>query len=226
MMVLKLPSETSALVEQYFHIRIGPFEIECPYFKNVRGLKGLRSVYAGKGLPGEIESEAAKIYLANRGDIVNSRRAQEVMQMAGIGIDCSGFVVNILNQLSNETNGSPLWIGWRFNGLPHRLLLSYLRPRENISASDLTEDKNSFVIDWDDLRPGDLVGTGGRHVILVERVETYGGKVVKVGYVESNSFPKFGVQRGEIVPGAKLRSYPILGPRRLRMFVKMKGRVK
>lgn len=103
-MILTLPPKTRQLVDHYLNLRIGNQRIQCPYYQNVTG-KRSAPVFVGKGLPEEIEREALRYY-KKRGrknlDRLEPNFIRFGMLMAGIGIDCSGLVVRILDTFLNE----------------------------------------------------------------------------------------------------------------------------
>lgn len=183
---LELPSEPRKKLDHYFHLKVGDWDVRCPYFMNVRGQKNLPPVYAGKGSPEEIEKEAKKNLNKGITVIKDGEDARHFLILCGLGIDCSGLVANVLGTNSLK---QPSIL---------RDILAKFRPRTNISANLLTGNLNSNPVTLAEIKPGDLIRQGKRHVMLVEWVERIGNKVTKVGYVESNSRPEWGVQIAEI----------------------------
>jgi hypothetical protein len=112
---------------------------------------------------------------------------------AGLGVDCSGLVNNILDAHLRETKGFGL-VDAIATGVGLKWLLRKLRPRTSISANDLTNDLNSVLIKRPDVVPGDLIRKGKYHVLLVEKVER-NKALVEITYIESATRPIYGVQR-------------------------------
>lgn len=185
----ELSVQANKIIESYLAIKVGKWKIRCPYFMNVRGVRGLVAVYAGKGLPQEIEIEADKLY-QKHSYIKNEISAKSLLILAGLGIDCSGLVANVL--------GIQKVIQPTF----FRSLMSIFRPQTNISVQLLTDPANSKLVKWEDVMPGDIIKQGRRHVMLIEWVDRVNGKPTEVCYIESNISPKWGVQRHTIKKGA------------------------
>ena len=199
-----LSPEAKKLLGHYFEIVVGKWRVGCPYFINVKKTRLLPVVYSGKGFPEEIEKEAKKIYL-RRGRalselmIINrsSDDAKDFLILAGLGVDCSGLVANVLDAHLKETAGRSIQRivkqpGW------YKKILSWVRPRTGFSADLLTGELNSNKVNLREVMPGDMIRQGKRHMMLIEWVESRNGRVVSLGYVESNTRPVWGVQRGEI----------------------------
>ncbi len=177
-----LSPEQKEIVEKYFHIKFGPYVLPCPYYMNKTARRFLPPVLAGKGTPTEIERELNKHFRKNGHLLKDEMDALNAIKLLNIGVDCSGFVVNVLNLGANI----------KYTNLYTRLK-ALLRPRNNISADLLTGNLNSNPIRPSEVRPGDLIRRGKHHVMLVEWVD---GR--KFGYVSSSTRPLWGVQRGEI----------------------------
>lgn len=177
-----LPPEQKKIIERYFHIKFGPYVVPCPYYMNKTGTRLLSPVLAGKGTPDEIEEELRRYYEKSGHLLKDETDAINTIKLLNIGIDCSGFVVNVLNL------GSKI----KYRNLFAKLK-ALIRPRTQISADLLTGELNSSAIRVSQVKPGDLIRRGLNHVMLVEWVN---GK--KLGYVSSGSRPFWGVQRGEI----------------------------
>lgn len=176
-----LPERERRIIDKYFHIRFGSFELPCPYFINKRNKRLLSPVEAGKGAPEEIEAELLKWLGKFSKPPTSAEEALNMVRLLGIGVDCSGFVVNVLD------------LGGRVK-YPDFIsrLRAALRPRSNISADLLTGPFNSRAVEISEVRPGDLIKPYSSHVMLVEGVE--GGRI---SYVHS-SLRTGGVERGEI----------------------------
>lgn len=177
-----LPPSQKETIEKYFHIKFGPYLLPCPYYMNKLGARFLSPVLAGKGTPEEIENELSKHYKKSGHLLKDETDALNVIKLLNIGVDCSGFVVNVLNLGANI----------KYQNL-YTKLKAYFRPRTSISADLLTSELNSDAVRVSEVKPGDLIRRGKNHVMLVEWVD---GK--KFGYVSSSTRPLWGVQRGEV----------------------------
>lgn len=194
-----LPGKAQSLIQQYLHIKIGDFEFPCPYYQNVARKRG-ESTYLGKGLPEDIEREAQKLF-----DAPNTLDVQSIrlyMVMAGLGIDCSGFVVRILDSFLQETYGTTIIHTLKpLNQNFINAVRYYLRPYTNISANMLTSSKNTIEINnYNDLLPGDLLRFGTKHVAIVTSLEKTNKLTKKITYAHSTSDygDKYGVRIGFI----------------------------
>ena len=110
MRVLRLPPKTRSLTKHYLALRLGPHKIRCPYFQNIVRRR-VSPVFAGKGLPEEIEKETLKL-LKQRKKLLShlsSDNLQLYMVMGGLGVDCSGLVTNLLNSFLLEKGLGTLW---------------------------------------------------------------------------------------------------------------------
>lgn len=177
-----LPENQQRIIDNYFHIKVGSFSIPCPYYMNKRGRRFLRPVDAGKGTPKEIEAEVERWRRKFNSKFIDEVAARNFMRLIQLGVDCSGFVVNVLG-VANTI---------KYPDLISRLK-SWLRPRTNISADLLTGPFNSFPVTLSEIRAGDLIRVGKTHVMLVERIDND-----RIIYVSSGTRPEWGVQRGEI----------------------------
>ena len=196
----ELPKATRDLVDQYLGIRVGRWRVACPYFMNKRGRKGLSVVEAGKGLPMEIEIEIEKWYEKYKSVVLDATDAKNLMILVQVGVDCSGFAVNILDSFLQESGKKSLYevVNW---GWGKRVIWGKLRPRMNISSDLLTGKLNSERLDLTDVQPGDLIRRGKSHVMVVEWVEIDKNGRLRLGYIGSSTRPEWGVQRGEIEIG-------------------------
>jgi hypothetical protein len=122
------------------------------------------------------------------------------MVMAGLGIDCSGFVTRVVDTLLKEKG-----VGSIRSHLRPRSLVSWLkfifRSYTNLSANDLVDKVNCVEIkNLDDVVPSDLIKLGKGHVAIVTKVEKRGGRVFKIEYCHSTSdyLDEHGVRKGSI----------------------------
>jgi len=179
------------------------FGVRCPYFNNTKlGQRGQLKVLIGKGAPKEIVEEAKIISIQYCKGIFNKdglcdvhldhpaphEQAECVRQFLvdnNLGVDCSGFVANILRAHFWETKkidfARKLFIGNKIN--LWRRFIARLRPVEQISVAVLANDKNSQTINnLAEVKPGDLIimlktgpNKNHNHALLI--TETDGRKV-------------------------------------------------
>jgi hypothetical protein len=185
-----LPKKTQILINNYKNLSIGSRSIQCPYYQNIKGAKG-RAVLLGKGSPSDIERETLNFFKSRNKDIskLSDSAIRHYMVMANIGIDCSGFVTNILKELLlNKELGN---IGDHLKPEDNSIINMarfILRPIVNLSAKDLTSSINTIAVSLHDIQPGDLLKVGVNHVALVTDVY-YKDKttVNRISYAHSTS---------------------------------------
>ncbi len=203
----KLPSYVESFIKQYEGLRIFDVRVPVPYYRNVkRSHSDLRSL-VGKGSPDEIALETRIIAQLKGVDLqkMGKEQIRQFMSEHGLGIDCSGFVAQVLDYWIHHAHAGSLLSNLDY---PYRNLLSHikvrLRPISNISANILTSDKNTDRVHLNEVMPGDLIRTKGvkrgDHVLLVSKVLKKGHKVVEIEYVNSNEQygDQNGVRRGRI----------------------------
>lgn len=193
--VVKLPNKAQAVIDNYLHITVDGVQTACPYHINP-GIRSTNRALLGKGSPEEIEALALK-YL-NQYDMYTS--SSEVLRSyllaCGIGIDCSGFTSWVLNEITKEILGGPIWQYLTFPGVRRRMV-SKLRPIENISANLLTGHTNSIpVTDLTTVRPADLIRAASwHHVVLITEVgRNAKGDAMYFCYAQSSCM--YGVESG------------------------------
>lgn len=163
----EVSQKTKQIYLKYINL---PFKVKgtaVPYYKN-SSLKSDIAVFVGKGSPDEIVEEAynfARVENINI-DSMNNVEIRDFLISHNLGIDCSGFVSNIL---AVEEKLDRVYIEGSFL----RRFLAKRKMRENISVKVLTNEQNSYKIDnWREVKPYDLIITRKRkHVLLVSRVE-------------------------------------------------------
>lgn len=202
---VSLPSSAQSIIKQYATLSIGGHKIVTPYFMNEKGKKG-RRVSVGKGTPEEIEKEtrrAAKKYHFNLQQS-SVKKVREFMIAHEIGVDCSGFVTWVINEIVKEKLHKPVWrvLSYRMLSRPAQVK-RLLRPVENISVRVLTHSANSLVIPRvKDIRVGDMIRIfNGHHILLVSEVSYRNdGMPVSLKYVNStmNAVALYGIITGEI----------------------------
>ncbi len=186
-----LSNKAEQLIQQYFNL---PFKnisgIRCPYFNNKKRLqRGQLRVLIGKGLPKEIVEET-KITSIQYGDEIfdckgnckccGENKAQEIKQYLidhDLGIDCSGFVVQVLREHIKENNNfdfiKDLCITQKKKLI--RYLICKLRPIENIGVKTLAKNENSDIVkNIENIKKSDFIvmldsGPNNKrdHIILV-----------------------------------------------------------
>lgn len=203
-MKLGLPPLTRRTVAQYLALEIGPFTFPCPYFQNILGKKAL-AVFAGKGDPKEIKKETLKLFckLGKNFTSYDKESLRLNMVMAGIGIDCSGLVVRILDCLLREKGLGGIGKNIRPKNLTLLSFLRYrFRPFTNISADTVSSKANCIEIrNLDDVQPGDMIRVGAGHVAVIIEVEKKKGKTVRITYCHStwDYLDQYGVRTGKIL---------------------------
>jgi hypothetical protein len=211
-----IPQKVKSFIDGYFKIPLRGKLVRCPYFINIKKYKqrmGLR-VLTGKGNPEEIQRESL-IYEKLRGvnfANMSEKEIREFLTKRRIGIDCSGFVVHVLDFWLRTQRKKHLWSYLKFpKQSPYRWIARHLRPIENITAGLLTGDLNTAEVkDLNNIKPGDLVRSrlpkraenlaDRNHVILIYEVEKEDGKVRLFKYVHSTRgyAKEHGVRKGEV----------------------------
>ncbi|MDD3648048.1 MAG: hypothetical protein PHS44_06150, partial [Candidatus Dojkabacteria bacterium] len=165
MKILELPPEVKDFVREYFNLKLNGKNVRCPYYINIKKYRqrmNLR-VLIGKGSPEEIVQESL-IFEKLRGiDFSNMTvdSIRDFLVKRRIGVDCSGFVVQILDYWLRSQKKGHLW---NYLAFPkqniYRKIARLLRPVENIAAVYLTGDLNSEQVkDFNLITPGDLIRT-------------------------------------------------------------------
>ena len=177
---------------------VGISGARCPYFNNARlGQRGQLKVLIGKGSPEEIAEEAKIISTQYRKNIFDKNgvlnahidhpaeheQAECIRQFLvdnNLGVDCSGFVTNVLQKHFAETAGvdlaKKLFVTSKKNFL--RWIIGRLRPVEQISVAVYANEKNTMIInDLRMIQPADLIillktgpNKNHNHILLVEEV--------------------------------------------------------
>ncbi|MBU0975455.1 MAG: hypothetical protein ABIE03_02350 [Patescibacteria group bacterium] len=217
MKTLQLPESVRYFVNQYFNLLLNGKKVRCPYYINIKKYRqrmNLR-VLIGKGSPEEIIQESL-IFEKLRGvDFANMTVGdiREFLVKRRLGIDCSGFVVQILDYWLRSERKKHLWnyLEYPKQSL-YRKIARILRPVENIPANYLSGDLNSEKIsDLNKILPGDIIRSkipkrakgllDQFHVLLIsEVVKDDNDTVVSFKYVHSTRFyrSEHGVRVGEV----------------------------
>jgi len=190
-----LSQKATQLIHDYLNLPFpGVGNVRCPYFNNARPQQRSQlRVLAGKGMPKEIVEEAKIISIQYNHEIFDTEgnckickenKAEEIRRYLidnGLGVDCSGFVIHILQQHFLEKNDINLTQELRIISPKKifRWLVSKLRPVENINVKTLTNNENSNKITQiNNIEPADLIimlKTGPNHkrdhILLVTDVK-------------------------------------------------------
>ena len=175
---LKISDAAQNTIHRYMNLSLGGKNIVSPYYINTKRGRDLRAM-VGKGTPEEIIMEA-KIWEKLKGASFEEMADKEIKQFLidkGIGIDCSGFVVHVLDAEYWDRKHKHIWSALKISGRGFYSWLRYkLRPVENMGANTLTGWDNNIEVTVSDVRPGDLIRSkwkkvGTHHVQLVTRVE-------------------------------------------------------
>lgn len=224
----QLSPTAQKMIQEYISL---PFAnligVRCPYFNNARlGQRGQLKVLIGKGTPGEITEEAVIISRQYCRDVFTNKEslcdvhadhpatheqtecARQFLTDNNLGVDCSGFVANVLRAHFKEIKKidlvKKLFITPKTNLL--RWLISRLRPIEHISVNVLANEKNSEAIDdLAKIKPADLIvmlktgpNKNHNHILLVTKTEAN-----KIHYAHARAWSEegkygHGVSVGEI----------------------------
>jgi len=213
------------ILSGYFNLPIiSQNGVRCPYFNNTRlRRRGQLRVLIGKGTPMEIVEEAKIIstqYHAGlfdkaghcclhneHGHEITAEEIRKFLIDHGLGIDCSGFVTQILHAHFKETKNIDL--ARKLFKNPKNILrhvINYLRPIENIGVRTYFDDRNTKEIkNISEIQPLDLIimmETGPQnkrnHIILITAKEG-----TKIKYAHARAWASegqygHGVAEGEI----------------------------
>lgn len=183
------------LLYKFTHLKIGEKEICCPYWIDLyRNL--ITGPYGGKGTPAEIikaTSEAAEEQGENLFKMTK-RQIRYLMKKNRIGIDCSGFVYQLLDVLDKEGRG---------DGIENNVYGVRGRGITKTNAYCLTNNRNTVPIrSVRGVQVGDLIRLHrGRHVVVVIRIgKDKKDNVRELVYAHSCPWTKVtGVHMGKII---------------------------
>ena len=145
------------------------------------GVTGRFANFGGKGTPQQIKQLVLEAAKEESFDFKNATEEKVVNFMIdhGIGVDCSGFVYNILDHYLKATKKISLdTIILRYPGIAgkiERLLLQKNRIRRS-SAATLTSDLNTVkIVKVKDMKPGDMLRLThsdwkGKHIAIIIEV--------------------------------------------------------
>lgn len=205
---LDIPEIAKNTIKTYRELNLGAGGVQCPYFINSKRKRDLRAL-VGKGTPEEIIMEA-KIWEKLTGKDFEKMKPEEIktfLTNKGLGIDCSGFVVHVLDAWYFSKKGKHIWSELKLvqKGLASKIRYS-LRPVENLGANTLTSDENSFELGINEVKPGDVIRSkwkkvGTHHIQLITKVEyAEDGGVLLIEYTHATPYygEHSGVRTGQI----------------------------
>lgn len=199
-----LPKAAHTTIDRYLNLPLGNKLVQCPYFKNRAGVRAGLRVYLGKGSVDEIIEETEIIAKKEKVDLpqFSEQEIREFMEKHNIGIDCSGFISQILWSMDAEIVKK---IAKRnLFKYPVRSLIAKFRPIENISVKHLTNSNNCTKLNnWQEVEVGDIIKTrGGNHALLVTDVKrSKDGTVNEISYHHSTSYyeTEHGVRHAKVL---------------------------
>lgn len=192
----KLPESALKVIHEFTNLPIANKSIVTPYFINTKSQRGGLRVLSGKGDPGEIAREV-KVQSQLKGiDLykLSETQIRDFMTTNHIGIECSGFIVHVLNYWLRMNGKRPLIKYMRFKN--NNFISKFkrlLRPVEQLGANTITSDLNCTKIEkLEDVRPGDLIRSKGHrknshHIVLISEVTFEDDILKEIEYVHSIS---------------------------------------
>jgi hypothetical protein len=202
MKILKLNPKAEEIIQKYLNLNLGGKQINTPYYMNLKKSKDLRAM-VGKGTPEEIELETkiwAKLKNVNLTDL-NTEQIREFLISRDIGIDCSGFIVHVLNAWYKAETGKNMWKKLEpMNTSIFGKIAYKLKPVEKLGAEILTNKINSREVNLIDVAPGDVIRSkwkrkNSHHIMLIYKVTTDdNNNPIELEYV--NSTEQYGNQNG------------------------------
>lgn len=190
-----LSNNAQKILNEYFNL---PFDglkgVRCPYFNNARlKQRAQLRVLVGKGTPREIIEEAKIISIQyhaglfdksghccfhneHTGKEIDPDEIRKFLIEHNLGIECSGFVTQILRAHFKETVQKDIVRKFYITSPKDlaRWLVSLLRPIENISVRRYADDRNTQKINWNEMQAGDvmiMLETGPQnkrnHILLI-----------------------------------------------------------
>jgi hypothetical protein len=207
--LIKIDKSAEEIINNYFNIKIGNKSVITPYYMNTKKQKGGLRVLVGKGDPDEIARETITWAKIKGFDIkkANVEQIRNFMISCNIGVDCSGFVVHIINNILKKQGKKALisYIKFTNNSLSSKIK-RFFRPIENIGANTLTNLTNCIAIEnINDIETGDLIRSKGKvknshHVMMIYEVTKSDNDVKRIKYVHSMRYyeEENGIKFGEI----------------------------
>ncbi len=191
-----LSPNAQKLIQDYFKLPFSDVDsVRCPYFNNERKRqRGQLRVLVGKGLPRDIVEEAKIISIQYHHKIFDleghcslcdhehdktiiTKNLRKFLIDNELGVDCSGFVTNILQAHYQETKNINLArkLPRAYNISFLRKIICFFRPVENIGVRAFASNANTVKIErLADIKPVDVIimlETGPQnkrsHILLV-----------------------------------------------------------
>jgi len=203
-----LSNRAIGVIEQYKHFTVGTAIASVPYFNNktIRARGALRT-YAGKGSPKDIFEEMESILTKDhiKPEQISDETLKKILTDQNIGIDCSGFAYYILNALSEDSGKGSLDKHLSFVNCTSIIgkIRCSLRPIENCDVSTLSNDKNSHIVQNDDIKPGDLITMNNSsndafdrerdHILIIHQVDYQNFVPFKLYYTHAVAYPEDGI---------------------------------
>ncbi|HRN86878.1 MAG TPA: hypothetical protein PKU78_04985 [Candidatus Dojkabacteria bacterium] len=189
-----LPESARKVIFEFTNLPIADKKIIAPYYINTKSQRGGLRVLSGKGDPGEIAREV-KVQSQLKGiDLYKLSESQirDFMTSNHIGIECSGFIVHVLNYWLRMNGKRPLikYIRFNNNNFINRIKRLF-RPVEQLGANTITSELNCDKLHrLTDIRPGDLIRSKGQrknshHILLISEVTFEDDVLKEVEYVHS-----------------------------------------
>lgn len=217
--VMSLAQPAQKVIYNYSHLNLGNKLVSVPYYINrhdpvptnpgeyYKPRRALTRALAAKGSPTELEAVVKRHALKYGFSLEKEsvERIQDFMFAHGLGIDCSGFVVWVLNEIAKLKFNKKLWECITIQSLnPLKRLIVKFRPLENISVTTLRN--NSQKIDnLKDVRAGDILITHPKstydHILLITEIGFIGDKPIYIDYVQATAWysNRYGIINGTII---------------------------
>jgi len=206
--IYQLTKPARQVILDYEKMYIAGKKIITPYYMNKRKAKDLQ-VLVGKGSPKEIQRETYVVAQAKGIDLkkLSEKELKEFLENQDIGIDCSGFVVHVLNASLRADKKKPIfhYLKYEDSSFKRKIAIT-LRPVSNTSANTLTSLLNTDKISINKTRPGDVIRLKSKrknshHILLIEKVVTEDNNVSEIYYVHSSeSYVNYnGIKHSQIV---------------------------
>lgn len=178
-MIEEISQNAKIVIKNYSMLNVYDKYLPVPYFMNTKKQKGGLRVMVGKGTSEEIKREL-KVWAQVKGfDIkkADAKQIRDFMMKINLGVDCSGFVVHVINAELKSKNKRAIWnhIDYPNNSIIAKMR-RFFRPVENTSANTLTSEKNCLkVTQFNQIKPSDLIRAKGKqknahHVAIINKV--------------------------------------------------------
>ncbi len=204
MNTLTLSQSALTTIDQYRHFKIGTAVCSVPYFNNKTiGQRMALRVNIGKGSPKDIFEETESFLIKNHipHSALSDESLKEILVDNNLGIECSGFVYQVLNIENHELGKGSLDRHLTFvncRGIVGKIRCS-LRPIENCDVSTFAHDKNSRPIIIKETKPGDIItmtsgqeGNERDHILLIHQIEYQNSVPTKIHYTHAVAYPEDG----------------------------------